>query len=168
MTTITLDPQPDSPKSFSTDALTAPRSVAPPQSPLNKTRLVCEWKRTADGRMTSTWTLRDQSPARMPELSLEDGPRACAFEDGIAIASQRGLLVWIWQHPRQVRTILWTAAVVVFLGLVTADLSRSTTANSRQTSQVCVLGNRDTPLLHEHAQQCDGTVAQQNGLAATE
>jgi hypothetical protein len=168
MTTITLDPQPDSPKSFSTDALTAPRSVAPPQSPLNKTRLVCEWKRTADGRMTSTWTLRDQSPARMPELSLEDGPRACAFEDGIAIASQRGLLVWIWQHPRQVRTILWTAAVVVFLGLVTAHLSRSTTANSRQTSQVCVLGNRDTPLLHEHAQQCDGTVAQQNGLAATE
>jgi len=49
MTTITLDPQPDSPKCFSTDALTAPRSVAPPQSPLNKTRLVCEWKRTADG-----------------------------------------------------------------------------------------------------------------------
>jgi hypothetical protein len=45
MTTITLDPQPDGPKCFSTDALTAPRSVAPSQSPL-----VCEWKRTADRR----------------------------------------------------------------------------------------------------------------------
>ena len=85
MTTITLDPQPDSPKCFSTDALTAPRSVAPPQSSLNKTRLVCEWKRTADGRMTSTWTLRDERPARMPELSPEDGPRACAFEDGLQL-----------------------------------------------------------------------------------
>ena len=106
MTTITLDPQPHSPKCFSTDALTAPRSVAPPQSPLNKTRLVCEWKLTADGRMTSTWTLRDERPARMPELCPEDSPRACAFEDGIAIASQGGLLVWIWQHPRQVRTVL--------------------------------------------------------------
>jgi hypothetical protein len=31
-----------------------------------------------------------------------------------------------------------------------------------------VLGNRDTPLLHEHAQQCDGAVAQRNGLAAAE
>ena len=104
----------------------------------------------------------------MPELCPEDSPRACAFEDGIAIASQGGLLVWIWQHPCQVRTILWTVAVVVFLGLVTADLSRSTTANSRQTSQVCVLGNRGISLLHEHAQQCDDTVAQRNGPAATE
>src|SRR5262249_23634990 len=31
-----------------------------------------------------------------------------------------------------------------------------------------VLGNRHTPLLHEHAQQCDGPVAQRNGLAVTE
>ena len=31
-----------------------------------------------------------------------------------------------------------------------------------------ILGNRDTRLLHQHAQQCNGTVAQRNGLAATE
>src|SRR5215813_1254912 len=31
-----------------------------------------------------------------------------------------------------------------------------------------VLGNRDTPSLYEHAQQCDGTMAQRNGLAAPE
>jgi hypothetical protein len=31
-----------------------------------------------------------------------------------------------------------------------------------------VLGNRDTPFLYEHAQQCDGTMAQRNGLAAAE
>jgi hypothetical protein len=35
-----------------------------------------------------------------------------------------------------VRTILGMAAAVVFLGLGTADLSRSTTANSRQTGHV--------------------------------
>ena len=31
-----------------------------------------------------------------------------------------------------------------------------------------VLGNRDAPSLHEHAQQCNGTAAQRNRLAAAE
>src|SRR5215831_4293003 len=31
-----------------------------------------------------------------------------------------------------------------------------------------VLGNRDAPSFHEHAQQCNGTAAQRNGLVAAE
>ena len=69
MTTITLDPQPDSPECFRIDATTAPRN-APPSD--NRPRLVCEWKRTADGRLTGTWTLRDANLASAPELSLEE------------------------------------------------------------------------------------------------
>jgi hypothetical protein len=54
------------------------------------------------------------------------------LEDRIAIAGQDRFLVWIWQPPRQGRTILGMAAAVAFLGLAAADLSRSTTVNSHQ------------------------------------
>jgi len=67
-----------------------------------------------------------------PELENRVRP----FEDRIAIGGQDRFLVWIWQPPRRVRTILGMAAAVVFLGLATADLSRSTTANSRQPGHV--------------------------------
>src|SRR6516162_1496053 len=126
MTTITLDPQPDSPECFRIDATTAPRN-APPSD--NRPRLVCEWKRTADGRLTGTWTLRDANLASAPELSLEE----MTLQPDVR---QDRFLVWIWQPPRRVRTILGMAAAVFFLGLATADLSRSTTANSRQTGHV--------------------------------
>jgi len=49
---------------------------------------------------------------------------------------QDRFLVWILRPPRQARTILGMAAAVFFLGLATAYLSRSTTANSRQTGHV--------------------------------
>jgi hypothetical protein len=119
-----------------------PRSDrATSQNPLGNARLVCEWKQTADKRVTCTWTLRDAGPANLPDLSPEDSTlqlENCArsFEDRIAIGGQDSFLVWIWQPPRRVRTILGMAAAVVFLGLATADLSRSTTANSRQTGHV--------------------------------
>ena len=138
MTTITPDPQPDSAECFRIDATTAPRN-APPSD--DRPRLVCEWKRTADGRLTGTWTLRDAALARLPDLSPEDSApelenRVRSFGDRIAIGDQGRFLVWIWQPPRRVRTILGMATAVVFLGLATADLSRSTTANSRQTDHV--------------------------------
>ena len=41
MTTITVDPQPDSPECFRIDATTAPRN-GPPSD--NRPRLACEWK----------------------------------------------------------------------------------------------------------------------------
>jgi hypothetical protein len=118
-----------------------PRSDrATSQNPLNG-RLVCEWKQTAEKRMTCTWALREATPARLPDLSPEDSASelencAHSFEDRIPMAGQDRFLVWIWQPPRRVRTILGMAAAVVFLGLATADLSRSTTANSRQTGHV--------------------------------
>ena len=109
-----------------------PQSDGPPsQNPLSNGRLVCEWTQTADKRITCTWALRDATAARLPDLSPER-----RFEDQIAIGGQDRFLVWIWQPPRRVRTILGMAAAVVFLGLGTADLSRSTTANSRQTDHV--------------------------------
>jgi hypothetical protein len=108
------------------------------QNPLGNGRLVCEWKQTADKRVTCTWTLRDATPARLPDLPAEDSTPELlncvrSFEDRIAIGGQDRFLVWIWQPPRRVRTILGMAAAVVFLGLATADMSRSTTTNSRQT-----------------------------------
>ena len=107
-----------------------PRSDRPPfQNPLSNGRLICEWKQTADKRVTCTWTLRDLTPARLPDLSPED-------EDRIAIRGQDRFLVWIWQPPRWVWTILGMAAAVVFLGLATADLSGSATTNLRQTGHV--------------------------------
>jgi hypothetical protein len=116
MTTITLEPQPDSPECFRIDATTAPRN-APPSD--NRPHLVCEWKRTADGRLTGTWTLRDAKLASAPELSLEEmTPQPDVRQDHF--------LVWIWQPPRRVRTILGMAAAVFFLGLATAYLSKST------------------------------------------
>jgi hypothetical protein len=123
MTTITLDPQPDGPECFRIDATTAPLN-APPSD--DRPRLVCEWKRTADGRLTATWTLRDANLASLPELS----PEEMTLEPDVR---QDRFLVWILRPPREVRTILGTAAAVLFLGLATAYLSRSTTANSRQT-----------------------------------
>jgi hypothetical protein len=119
-----------------------PRSDRPPsQNPPSSGRLVCEWKQTADKRITCTWTLRDAIAARLPDLSSDDSTaelesRVPPFEDRIAIGGQDRFLVWIWQPPRRARTILGMAAAVVFLGLATADLSQSTTANSRQTGHV--------------------------------
>ena len=107
-----------------------PRSDrATSQNPLGNGHLICEWKQTADKRVTCTWTLRDLTPARLPDLSPED-------EDRIAIRGQDRFLVWIWQPPRRVWTILGMAAAVVFLGLATADLSGSATTNLRQTGHV--------------------------------
>jgi hypothetical protein len=126
MTTITLDPQPDSPECFRIDATTAPRN-GPPSD--NRPRLACEWKRTADGRLTGTWTLHDANLASVPKLS----PEEMTLQPDVR---QDRLLVWILRPPRQARTILGMAAAVFFLGLATAYLSRSTTANSRQTGHV--------------------------------
>jgi hypothetical protein len=123
MTTITLDPQPESPECRRMDATTASRN-APPSD--DRPRLASEWKRTADGRITCTWTLRDANLASLPELS----PEEMTLEPDVR---QDRFLVWILRPPRQVRTILGMAAAVFFLGLATAYLSRSTTANSRQT-----------------------------------
>jgi len=111
------------------------------QNPLGNGRLVCEWKQTADKRVTCTWTLRDATLARLPDRPPEDSTPErlnCvrSFEDRIVTGGQDRFLVWIWQPPRRVRTILGMAAAVVFLGLATADLSRSTTTNSRQTGHV--------------------------------
>ena len=134
-----------------------PRSDRPPsQNPLNNGRLVCEWKQTADGRMTCTWTLCDASAASLPELSPEERtlePENCVrtSEDRIAIAGQDRFLVWILRPPRQVRTILGMAAAVVFLGLAAADLSRSTPVNSHQTSQVSVATTRVVPAVAQSA-----------------
>ena len=142
MTTITLDPQPDSPECFRIDATTAPRN-APPSD--DRPRLVCEWKRTADGQLTGTWTLRDANLASVPELSPEEvtlQPDVCTFKDRTTIADQDRPLVWLLRPPRQVRTILGMAAAVVFLGLAAADLSRSATVTSHQTSRVSVATTR--------------------------
>ena len=116
MTTITPDPQPDSPECFRMDATTAPHNAAPSD---DRPRLVCEWKRTADGRLTGTWTLRDANLASLPELSREE----MTLEPDVR---QDRFLVWILRPPRQVRTILGMAAAVFFLGLATAYLSKST------------------------------------------
>jgi len=126
MTTITLDPQPYRPECFRIDATTAPRSA--PLSD-NRPRLACEWKRTADGRLTATWTLRDANLASVPELS----PEEMTLQPDVR---QDRFLVWILRPPRRVRTILGMAAAIFFLALATAYLSRSTTANSRQTGHV--------------------------------
>jgi hypothetical protein len=128
----------------------------PSQNPLNNGRLVCEWKQTADGRMTFTWALRDASLASLPEVSPEERtlePENCVrtFQDRVAIASQDRFVVWMWQPPRQVRTILGMAAAVVFLGVAAADLSRSTTVNSHQTSQVSVATARVVPTVARSA-----------------
>ena len=142
MTTITLDPQPDSPECFRIDATTAPRN-APPSD--DRSRLVCEWKRTADGRLTGTWTLRDANLASVPELSPEEmtlQPDVRTFKDRTTIAGQDRFLVWLLRSPRQVRTILGMAVAVVFLGLAAADLSRSATVTSHQTSRVSVATTR--------------------------
>ena len=116
MTTITLEPQPDSPECFRIDATTAPRNALPSD---DRPRLASGWKRTADGRMTCTWTLRDANLASASELSLEE----MTLQPDVR---QDRFLVWIWQPPRRVRTILGMGAAVFFLGLATAYLSKST------------------------------------------
>jgi hypothetical protein len=87
MTTITLDPHPDSPECIRIDATTAPRNALPSD---DRPRLASGWKRTADGRMTCTWTLRDATRTRLPDLSPEDstsGLENCvrSIKDRIAI-----------------------------------------------------------------------------------
>jgi hypothetical protein len=132
-----------------------PRSDRPPsQNPLNNGRLVCEWKQTADGRMTCTWTLRDATLASVPELSPEEmtlEPDVPTSKDRTTIGGQDRFLVWILRPPHQVRTILGMAAAVVFLGLAAADLSSSTTVNSHQTSQVSVATTRVVPAVAQSA-----------------
>ena len=147
MTTITLEPQPNSAECFRIEATTAPRN-APPSD--DRPRLVCEWKRTADGRLTGTWRLL----ASVPELSPEEmtlQPDVHTFKDRTTIAGQDRFLVWLLLPPRQVRTILGMAAAVVFLGLAAADLSRSTTINSHQTSRVSVATTRVVPAVAQSA-----------------
>ena len=107
-----------------------PRSDRPPfQNPLSTGRLICEWKQTADKRITCTWTLRDANLASVPKLS----PEEMTLQPDVR---QDRFLVWILRPPRQARTILGMAAAVVFLGLATADLSGSATTNLRQTGHV--------------------------------
>jgi len=117
MTTITLDPQPDSPECIRIDATTAPRNALPSD---DRPRLASEWKRTADGRMTCTWTLRDATRARLPDLSPEDstsGLENCvrSTKDRIAIGGHDRFLVWILaasaagsDHPRNGRGRLFS------------------------------------------------------------
>jgi hypothetical protein len=126
-----------------------PRSDRPPfQNPLNNGRLVSEWKQTADGRLTCTWALRDANLASAPELC----PEEMTLEPDVrTIAGQDRFLVWILRPPRQVRTILGMAAAVVLLGLAAADLSRSNTVNSHQTSQVSVATTRVVPAVARSA-----------------
>jgi hypothetical protein len=126
-----------------------PRSDRPPfQNPLSNGRLICEWKQTADKRITCTWTLRDAIAARLPDLSPEDS--TAELEN--CVSGQDRFLVWIWQPPRRARTILGMAAAVVFLGLATADLSRSTTVNSSQTGHVSVATTVARPAMVDNVQ----------------
>ena len=139
MKAMMLDPRPESPE------WTARPSSPPSQNPQGRERPVCEWKRTADGQLTGTWTLRDANLASVPELSPEEvtlQPDVCTFKDRTTIADQDRFLVRLLRPPRQVRTILGMAAAVVFLGLAAADLSRSATVTSHQTSRVSVATTR--------------------------
>ena len=147
MTAMMLDPQPESPES------TTRRSASPSQNPQSKRRPVCEWKRTADGRMTCRWTLSDSNPAWVPALSPRDGfaypPRAesrvHAVGGKIAVTGQTPFPEWIWQRPRRAGTILGLAAAIVLLGLAAADTSRSTTAYSREPKPVSLTTTRVVP-----------------------
>ena len=147
MKAMMLDPRPESPE------WTARPSSPPSQNPQGRERPVCEWKRTADGRMACAWTLTGSGPPWVPTLSPADGfaspPRAesrvHALGDEIAVTSQAPFLEWIRQHPRQVRTLLGLAAAIVLLGLASADTSRSTTAHSRELKQVSQATARAVP-----------------------
>jgi hypothetical protein len=149
MTTIMLDPQPDGPECFRIDATTALRN-APPSD--DRPRLACEWKRTADGRMTCTW-LSDASPAWVPVVLRKEGfvyppqveMRARSIGGEIAATSQDLFPGWIWPHPRQAKTLVGLATAVVLLGLAAADSSRSTTPYSREPKQVSVANTRVVP-----------------------
>jgi len=147
MTTMMLDPRPESPE------WTARPSSPPSQNLQGRERLVCEWKRTADGRMACTWTLTGSSPARVPAGLPGDGfaypPRAesrvHALGDEIAVTSQVPFPEWIRQRPRQIRTVLGLAAAIVLLGLAAAGTSRSTTAYSREPKEVSQATTRVVP-----------------------
>jgi hypothetical protein len=138
MTTVMLDPRPESPE------WTARPSSPLSQNPQGRERLVCEWKRTADGRMVCTWTLSGPSPAWVPALLPGDGfaypPRAesrvHARGDAMAVTSQAPFPGWIRHRPRQVSTVLGLAAAILLLGLAGADTSRSTTTYSREPKQL--------------------------------
>jgi hypothetical protein len=147
MTTMMLDPRSESPE------WTTGPSSPPSQNPQGRERLVCEWNRTADGRMACTWTLNGSSPAWVPAPSPRDGfaypPRAAsrvhALGDEMAVTSQARFPEWIRQHPQQVRIVLGLAAAIVLLGLAGADTSRSTTAYSREPKQVSQATTRVVP-----------------------
>jgi hypothetical protein len=147
MTTITLDPQPDSPECFRMDATTAPRN-APPSD--DRPRLACEWKRTAGGRMTCTW-ISDASPARVPVVLRKEGfaypPQIDMRSIGgeIAASGQDLFPGWIWPHPRQAQTLVGLATAVVLLGLAAADSCCSIAADSRGPKQVSVATTRVVP-----------------------
>jgi len=146
MTTITLDPQPDSPECFRIDATMAP-SNAPPSD--ERPRLACEWKRTADGRTTCRWMLSDASPAWVPVVLRKEDfaypPRAQSIGSGIAATSQDLFPGWIWPPLRQAKTLVGLATAVVLLGLAAAYSSCSTTAFSREPKQISVATTRVVP-----------------------
>ena len=147
MTTVLLDPRPESPEW--TARPSSPRS----QNPQDRERLVCGWKRTADGRMACTWTLSGSSPAWVPARLPGDGfaypprteSRVHALGEEIAVTSQAPFPAWIRQRQRQVWTVLGFAAAIVLLGLAGADTSRSTTAYSREPKQVSQATTRVVP-----------------------
>ena len=157
MTTITLDPQPDSPECFRIDATTAPRN-APPSD--DRPRLVCEWKRTADGRMTSTWTLRDESAARMRRPTrVRVRRRDCNCRSGRLTGVDLAASAAVSDHPLDGHRRCFSRPCDGRL----IPFHHGKFAPNKSGVRPWKPG-----LLHERAQQCDGTVAQRNGLAATE
>jgi len=147
MTVMMLDPQPESPES------TTRRSASSSQNRQSRGRPVCEWKQTADGRMTCRWTLSDSNPAWEPALSPRDGfacpprveSRVHAVGGKIAVTGQILLPEWMWQRPYQARATLGLAAAILLLGLAAANTSRSTTAYSGETKQASLATTRVVP-----------------------
>jgi hypothetical protein len=144
MTARTPDAQLDRSECSGTHAVTTlPYAPSFQKSP-SRGRPTCEWKQTADGRLTSVWTLSEELPAGLPELSSKDGlPRASPAENCIQARIDRTagidgvyLAIWIRHCPRPARIILGLAAAVGLFGLAAADMSRSTTVHSRETFQV--------------------------------
>lgn len=134
-----LDPRPDRPECFGAHAAMALRSAPPSQNSSSRGRPICEWKQTADGRVTSAWTLSEAHPAWLPEPSSEDGlpntpPREkClqALTGGTALIGRVYFPIWIRHCARPARTILVLAAAAGLFGLVASDWPRSTAAHRR-------------------------------------
>jgi hypothetical protein len=153
MTATMLDQRPNRPECCGAGAMTAPLSATSRHNPPGRRRPVCEWKRTAYGQVTCTWTLSDAHPAWLPEFSSEEGlmcappAESCvqAFAGGTAIAGKTRFPMWMRQYPRPARTILGLAVAVGLLGLVAADLCLSTAAHPLETSQVSSINDHAVP-----------------------